>query len=186
MFIFATDITLNERNTKITETPDLDDIISGFIRNVKSRVLHLHYICAWSRDASVGIVTRPRAEEEPCFESRQRQGIFSSVSFKTGSGAHSASYSVGTRVSFPLRKAAGAWSWPPHFHPVSCLRQPRYASVACTEIILLYLNMSFCACLPSWGSFLILVKLRITSHSVHSGYYRQRMNARRGTNISAL
>jgi hypothetical protein len=28
------------------------------------------------------------------------------------SGAHPASYSVGTRGSFPGGKAAGAWSWP--------------------------------------------------------------------------
>jgi hypothetical protein len=29
-----------------------------------------------------------------------------------GSGAHPASYSMGTRGSFPGGKAAGAWSWP--------------------------------------------------------------------------
>jgi len=31
---------------------------------------------------------------------------------QTGSGAHSASYPIGTRSSFPGDKAAGAWSWP--------------------------------------------------------------------------
>jgi hypothetical protein len=30
---------------------------------------------------------------------------------QTGSGAHPASYSMGTRDSFPGSKAAGAWSW---------------------------------------------------------------------------
>jgi hypothetical protein len=29
-----------------------------------------------------------------------------------GSGAHPASYPMGTRGSFPGGKAAGAWSWP--------------------------------------------------------------------------
>jgi hypothetical protein len=31
---------------------------------------------------------------------------------QTGSGAHPASYPMGTRDSFPGGKAAGAWSWP--------------------------------------------------------------------------
>jgi hypothetical protein len=31
---------------------------------------------------------------------------------QTGSGAHSASYPMGTRGSFPGGKAAGSWSWP--------------------------------------------------------------------------
>jgi len=29
-----------------------------------------------------------------------------------GSGPHPASYSTGTRVSFPVDKAAMSWSWP--------------------------------------------------------------------------
>jgi hypothetical protein len=33
-------------------------------------------------------------------------------SVQTGSGAHPASYPLGTRVSFTGSKAAGAWSWP--------------------------------------------------------------------------
>jgi hypothetical protein len=32
--------------------------------------------------------------------------------FQNGSGAHLASYPIGTRGSFPGGKAAGAWSWP--------------------------------------------------------------------------
>jgi hypothetical protein len=32
--------------------------------------------------------------------------------FRNGSGAHPASYLMGTRGSFPADKAAGAWSWP--------------------------------------------------------------------------
>jgi hypothetical protein len=31
---------------------------------------------------------------------------------QTGSGAHPASYPMGTRASFPGGKATGAWSWP--------------------------------------------------------------------------
>jgi len=31
---------------------------------------------------------------------------------QTGSGAHPASYPVGTGCFFPGGKAAGAWSWP--------------------------------------------------------------------------
>jgi hypothetical protein len=31
---------------------------------------------------------------------------------QNGSGAHSTSYPMGTRGSFPGGKAAGAWSWP--------------------------------------------------------------------------
>jgi hypothetical protein len=31
---------------------------------------------------------------------------------QNGSGAHPASYTMGTRVSFPGGKAAGSWSWP--------------------------------------------------------------------------
>jgi hypothetical protein len=31
---------------------------------------------------------------------------------QTGSGAHPASYPIGTGGSFPGGKAAGAWSWP--------------------------------------------------------------------------
>jgi hypothetical protein len=31
---------------------------------------------------------------------------------QNGSGAHQASYPVGTRGSFPGSKGAGAWSWP--------------------------------------------------------------------------
>jgi hypothetical protein len=30
---------------------------------------------------------------------------------QNGSGAHPASYTVGTRAPFPAGKAAGAWSW---------------------------------------------------------------------------
>jgi len=31
---------------------------------------------------------------------------------QNGSGAHPASYPLGTGMSFPWGKAAGAWSWP--------------------------------------------------------------------------
>jgi len=32
--------------------------------------------------------------------------------FQTGSGAHTASYQMGTEGFFPEAKATGAWSWP--------------------------------------------------------------------------
>jgi hypothetical protein len=47
------------------------------------------------------------------FDSRQGAGNFPvHHRVQTGSGAHPASYLVGTRGSFPGDKAAGAWSWP--------------------------------------------------------------------------
>jgi hypothetical protein len=58
--------------------------------------------------------------------------------FQDGSGAHQASYPMGTRGSFPGGKAAGVWSWPPTF--IYCRGQrmrgaippvPQYAFIAC-------------------------------------------------------
>jgi hypothetical protein len=46
------------------------------------------------------------------FESRWRLGIRSFDTVQTGSGAHPASYPMGTGSSFPGGKAVGAWSWP--------------------------------------------------------------------------
>jgi len=57
-----------------------------------------HYHHVWSRGSSVSIVTRLQAERPPRLQ--------------TGSGAHSASYPIGTRGSFPGGKAAGVWGWP--------------------------------------------------------------------------
>jgi hypothetical protein len=41
---------------------------------------------------------------------------------QTGFGAHPASYPIGTRGSFPGRKAAGTWSWQFNLVPRSILR----------------------------------------------------------------
>jgi hypothetical protein len=41
-----------------------------------------------------------------------KAGNFSRHRVQTGSGAHPASYPMGTAGSFPAGKAAGAWSWP--------------------------------------------------------------------------
>jgi hypothetical protein len=41
------------------------------------------------------------------FESRQGMGIFLFTTVQTGSRAHPASYSMGTRGSFPVGKAVG-------------------------------------------------------------------------------
>jgi hypothetical protein len=48
-----------------------------------------------------------------------------------GSGAHQASYPVGTRGSFPVGKVTGAWSWP-HHSPLS--------SAVVKECVELYLH----------------------------------------------
>jgi hypothetical protein len=46
------------------------------------------------------------------FKSQYGQEISPLHSVQTGSGAHQASYSVGTGVSLPAGKVAGAWNWP--------------------------------------------------------------------------
>jgi hypothetical protein len=67
-----------------------------------------------SRDSSVGIALGYGPDDRG---SRVRfpagAGNFSlHHSVQNGSGAHPASYPMGTGVSFPGGKAAGAWSWP--------------------------------------------------------------------------
>jgi hypothetical protein len=67
-----------------------------------------------SRDSSVGIVLGYGLDDGG---SRVRfpagAGDFSlHHRVQNGSGAHPASYPMGTRGSFPGGKAAGAWSWP--------------------------------------------------------------------------
>jgi hypothetical protein len=67
-----------------------------------------------SRDSSVGIVLGYGMDDRG---SRVRfpagAGNFSlHHRVQNGSGAHQASYTMGTKSSFPGGKAAGAWSWP--------------------------------------------------------------------------
>jgi hypothetical protein len=67
-----------------------------------------------SRDSSVGIALGKGLDDRG---SRVRfsagAGNFSlHHRVQNGSGAHPASYPMGTRGSFPGGKAAGAWSWP--------------------------------------------------------------------------
>jgi hypothetical protein len=68
----------------------------------------------WSRDGSIGIALGYGLDDRG---SKVRfaagAGNFSlHHRVQKGSGAHPASYPMGTRVSFPGGKAAGAWSWP--------------------------------------------------------------------------
>jgi hypothetical protein len=58
-----------------------------------------------SRCSSVSIVTELRVGQ-PGFDFRHRHRVLN------GSGAHPASYQMGTRGSFPGGKEAGTWSWP--------------------------------------------------------------------------
>jgi hypothetical protein len=71
-------------------------------------------IAHWIRDSSVGIALGYGLDDRG---SRVRfsaeAGDFSlHHSVQIGSGAHPASYPMGTRGSFPGGKAAGVWSWP--------------------------------------------------------------------------
>jgi hypothetical protein len=66
-------------------------------------------IFGWrSRDISVGIATGCMARVRVLAV----QDFSLLYSVQTGSGAHLASYTMGTGGSFPGGKAAGAWSWP--------------------------------------------------------------------------
>jgi hypothetical protein len=73
------------------------------------------YISLWlSRDSSVGIALRYGPDD---WGSRVRfpagAGNFSlHHRVQNGSGAHPASYPMGTRGSLPGAKAGGAWNWP--------------------------------------------------------------------------
>jgi hypothetical protein len=85
-----------------------------------SSPLHHHY-CAttlilqlwtWSQDSSVSKVTRLQAGWLG-FNSRLGQGFFYlCCHVQTGSGAHPASYPVGTGCSFPWGELAMAWGQP--------------------------------------------------------------------------
>jgi hypothetical protein len=61
-----------------------------------------------SRDSSVGIALGYGLDDRGSIP-----GNFSlNHRVQNGSGAHPASYQMGTRGSYPGGKAAGAWSWP--------------------------------------------------------------------------
>jgi hypothetical protein len=67
-----------------------------------------------SRDSSVGIVLGYWLDDRGCrVRFPAETGNFSlHHRVQNGSGAHPASYPMGTRGSFREGKAAGAWSWP--------------------------------------------------------------------------
>jgi hypothetical protein len=64
-----------------------------------------------SRDSSVGIATGHALDGRGSILVRGKR--FSLIhSIQTSSGAHPASYPMGTGVSFPAGKAGGPWGWP--------------------------------------------------------------------------
>jgi hypothetical protein len=78
------------------------------------RVVSFTFLPLYPRDSSGGISLGYELDDR---SSRVRfpagTGNFSLHNrVQNGSGAHPASYSMGTRGSFPESKAAGAWSWP--------------------------------------------------------------------------
>jgi hypothetical protein len=80
-----------------------------YLHNEKLHNFILHLVLFKSRDSSVGIATGYGLDDRG---SRvlflAGAGIFSlHHRYQTGSGAHSASYPMGTGVSFPGGKAAG-------------------------------------------------------------------------------
>jgi hypothetical protein len=88
--------------------------MSYYHRAVHIFVFFLSLFHFKSRDSSVGIALGYRLDDRG---SRVRfpagAGNYSlHHRVQNGSGAHPASYPMGTRRSFPGGKAAGAWSWP--------------------------------------------------------------------------
>jgi hypothetical protein len=81
---------------------------------ISNRILMCCHMKKKSQDSSVGIALGYGLDDRG---SRVRflagAGNFSlHHRVQNGSGAHPASYPMGTRGSFPGDKAAGAWSWP--------------------------------------------------------------------------
>jgi hypothetical protein len=84
------------------------------IHNITPCFFKIHFnIILPPTDSSVGIALGYGLDDRG---SRVRfpagAGSFSLHRVQNGSGAHPASYPMGTRGSFPGGKAAGAWSWP--------------------------------------------------------------------------
>jgi hypothetical protein len=84
---------------------------SGYKHSVTSGWTSSVYIniCHRSQDSSNGISTSYGHDGRGSIPGRS--SIFSH-SVQTGSGAHPVCYPMGTGGSFPLGKAAEAWSWP--------------------------------------------------------------------------
>jgi hypothetical protein len=71
--------------------------------------LSFTFIVDRSRDSSVGIATGYRLDDQVCrVQFPVGAGNFSQHHVQTGSGSHPASYTMGTRGSFPGNKVAGA------------------------------------------------------------------------------
>jgi hypothetical protein len=74
-----------------------------FLRNF----IFLSYLIKWSRDRSVGIAMRYGLEDRGSISGRGKN--FSLLHcVQTDTGAHPASYLLGTRCCFPRAKMAGA------------------------------------------------------------------------------
>jgi hypothetical protein len=66
----------------------------------------------YSRDSSVGIALGYVLDDRDSIPGGGVGNFSLHQRVQNGSGAHSASYPMGTRGSFPGGKAAGAWRWP--------------------------------------------------------------------------
>jgi hypothetical protein len=83
----------------------------------------------WSRNSSVGTALGCELDDRSSrVRFPARAGNFSlHHRVQNGSGAHSASYPMGTISSFPGGKAAGAWSWP--LTSIYCRSQRMYGDI---------------------------------------------------------
>jgi hypothetical protein len=96
---------------------ELSSVAWGWLSAVTERLrsnIVLVYCITKSRDSSVGIALRYGLHDRGFrVWFLVGAGNFSlHHHVQNGSGAHPASYRMGTRGSFPGVKAAGAWSWP--------------------------------------------------------------------------
>jgi hypothetical protein len=93
------------------------------------------------------------------FESRQRLEIFLfTTGSPTGSGAHPASYPLGSRGAFLGGKAAGVWIWP--LTSIYCQGQRMSGA---TPRLLKYAFMAWCSVQKTTGTTLLLLQHCIAS-----------------------
>jgi hypothetical protein len=85
--------------------PKYESIALPATRAIRLEVFRL-WICYYSRDSSVGIVTEHELVERGSISARGKRFLLHRV--QTGTGAHTASYPMSTAGDFPGIKAAGA------------------------------------------------------------------------------
>jgi hypothetical protein len=101
------------------------NLVTGPYPKLVQSISHFHKFCLWiyliifllyppvSRDSAVGIATGCGLDDQGVgFHVPTGQAFSLLYVVQTSSGAHPASYPMGTRAFFPGGKAAGAWSWP--------------------------------------------------------------------------